>query len=398
MKEITIEIYDLEMKLVGVLPGFTSLTWTSAFREPGTFELYTIYTDEIKDFLNVNYFLSRSDSNLVGQIKKIELSRDQDGKRIAHLTGRDSLGLLDQRIIYHTITYTGDIVGFIKQIINDNAISPSSSVRQIPLFESISGSNIGINVRAQVRWNNVMEKVKELCVQAGVGIRSVRGTTGFVLEIYPQLNRTADQSANTQLIFSDGLENLAAWNYSQDYELYRNFAYIAGEATGKALSNSSVVIGERLIMGDAAYMIGNRVTETIGNNLKGINRYELYVDARNLQSETEDGTTISSSEYRDMLQQAGFEALEDTQIAYTFDAESVNGIVYNYPEDFALGDVATIDTGTVKAEAVISAVTEIFDSTGYSVFPTFELLAIRFVLATEALDDIIAENGNEIIT
>lgn len=398
MKDTVIEIYNTDMTMAGVLPGFTSLSWTTCFREPGAFELYTTYTDDVRDFLRVNNFLARSDSNRVGQIKKIELSRDADGNRTAHITGKDSLCLLDQRIIYHTIMFSGDIVGFIKQIINDNVISPSSSVRQIDLFESISGSNIGINVRAQVRWSNVMNKVRELCVQAGVGIRSVRGTTGFVLEIYPQKDRTSEQSTNAQLIFSDGLENLAAWNYSQDYDLYRNFAYVAGEAVGKSVASSSTVIGERLILDDATYSLGKRTTETVGNNLKGINRYELYVDARNLQSEADDGTTISDPEYRDMLQQAGFEALDSTQIAYTFDAETVNGIVYNYPDDFELGDVATIDTGTVKAEAVISAVTEIYDSTGYSVFPTLELLAIRFILATEAWDDIIAENGNEIIT
>lgn len=373
MKDTVLEIYDTELNFLDVLPGFSTLTWMTSFQEAGSFDLTLSYTPEVADLLRVNNFIMRSDDDHICQIKRVEISRDVQGNRVAHVTGFDAVKILEQRIVYHTTTHTGDIVTFVKKIVNENVIT--SGVRGIPIFTQITGSNCGISVTGQVRWDNVYEKVKELLMQAQLGLKAVRVSGGIEIRILPQRDRTIFQSVNDQLIFSDGIGDLSAWNFVQDYDSYKNFAYIAGEADGK-----------------------QRVTVTIGDKLQGLGRYELYVDARDIQSETESGTPIAQNTYLMMLKQRGFDELAETQITYEFNSETINGVVYSYPEDYQLGDVATVDTGVVNADARISSITEIFDSTGYSVFPTLEIIGLRFVLATEDGADLLTEDGNELTT
>lgn len=366
-KNIILEVYDENLNFVGLINDFVSLVWTSRFYEAGEFDLYAEY--KYYNLLQANFFIMRNDTSEVMQIKTVELSRDADGGMLAHITGKGALEYLSQRIIYHTITFSGDPVNYIKQIINDNVISPASSSRRLQLFNSITGTTLGRTIKAQVRWDNVLDKVVELLKQFRLGARVILANGGFRIQIYKSVDRTIYQTARDRLIFSEGIGNIAAWNFSQDYSAYKNMAYIAGEGEGK-----------------------KRKIATIGSEFTHEDRYELYVDARDLSTDEGD-TTISDDDYTEMLEQRGSESLAEASAAYEFNVEVV-------PDStrYVLGEIATIDVDVITADGLISEITETFDENGFASFPSFDITEIRFVLATESSLDIITEDGYEIVT
>lgn len=391
---MVLEFYDKNLKYLGQVSEFESLTWVSRFQEPGEFELYTWFDTDLFPMMRTNNFIMRNDRDQVYQIKRVELSRDDQGNYIAHLTGKDVLAALKQRIIYNTITHNGDAGAFIKKIIEQNVTNADQSYRNIPIFTSLTVPTVGKTIKSQVRWDTVQEKVQELLAQFNLGIKAEKVSGGIGITVYKQKDRTIFQTANTPLAFTDYAGNLTAWSFAQDYEEYTNFAYIAGETEDVDISVSSNSTGITL---NLAKTEKKRIVKTIGDRLTGLDRYELYVDARDLQSETDSGTQISEDDYAEMLIQRGYETLAEHLITYEMDAEAMPDI--KYPTDYQLGDVATVDTSIVMADARISEVTEIFDSNGYSAFPTFEILALHFNLATESYVDLTDESGDyEILT
>lgn len=92
---------------------------------------------------------------------------------------------------------------------------------------------------------------------------------------------------------------------------------------------------------------------------KGFVRREIFVDAKDLQSEQEDGTVLSPEEYIQLLQTRGSEKLAEHQIVRSFSAtvRTLNP-TYEYGKDFFLGDTVTaIDERLgISADAVVQGV------------------------------------------
>ena len=109
--------------------------------------------------------------------------------------------------------------------------------------------------------------------------------------------------------------------------------------------------------------------------LNGLSRRELFVDARDLQSEKTDGTTIPEAEYNYMLVERGKTSLEDYKDIESFSATlrtfGVTGYVYGV--DFFLGDKVTVYDSRLKVRtnAVITEVMKTFDEDGERLDITF---------------------------
>jgi hypothetical protein len=83
-----------------------------------------------------------------------------------------------------------------------------------------------------------------------------------------------------------------------------------------------------------------------GVNAVGAARREIYIDAKDLQSEREDGTTMTAEEYLATLQQRGLEKLA----AYN-PIQSMESMVqtegYIYGKDYVMGDTVTVKYATI---------------------------------------------------
>lgn len=78
--------------------------------------------------------------------------------------------------------------------------------------------------------------------------------------------------------------------------------------------------------------------------LTGLKRKELFVDARDLQSEDDNGKTLTASEYKKLLIARGLSKLGDYIVVRKIGAtvSTSNGKVYQYGTDYEEGDLVTL--------------------------------------------------------
>ncbi len=91
----------------------------------------------------------------------------------------------------------------------------------------------------------------------------------------------------------------------------------------------------------------------------GLSRRELYIDARDLQSDADPDNPLSPEEYTALLESRGLEKLADHQLVKSFSAvvRTVDP-TYTMGEDYDLGDTITVidDRMAVTVDAVVHGV------------------------------------------
>ena len=100
----------------------------------------------------------------------------------------------------------------------------------------------------------------------------------------------------------------------------------------------------------------------------------MWIDARDIQSEKEDGTTITEEEYNNMLAEEGAETLssDDCTVAEHIDAEIETLSNYEFGVDYFLGDIVeVINEYGIETTPRIIEVIESEDENGTSTIPTF---------------------------
>lgn len=91
----------------------------------------------------------------------------------------------------------------------------------------------------------------------------------------------------------------------------------------------------------------------------GLSRRELYIDARDLQSDSDPDNPLTPEEYTAILQNRGLEKLAEHQLVRSFSAQvRTLDPTYVYGKDFFLGDTITVtdDRLGVTVDAVIQGV------------------------------------------
>lgn len=117
-------------------------------------------------------------------------------------------------------------------------------------------------------------------------------------------------------------------------------------------------------------VIGSSVTIKMVENDVGLDRYEVYKDQRNLQS---NGGEISQADYQAQMMEAGKEALTSITTAFT-------GTVYfgniEWKKDVNIGDICVIENkkwGIYINSRLIEVIESVSETGQYSIIPTFGL-------------------------
>lgn len=146
------------------------------------------------------------------------------------------------------------------------------------------------------------------------------------------------------------------------------------------------IIGKKFYgnSGTGEFIAGNAVqtrAKAETNEPQGIARREMYVDAKDLQKDSDPDNPMTDTEYLEALTTRGQEKLSDAQLVQSFDA-SIRTInpTYEYGKDFLLGDTITvIDKNLgVTVDAVVESVQRSISSQG-------EQLSIGFGYSTPTL-------------
>lgn len=251
-------VLDKSLNLVAIIDSYKSLIWADRYRKVGDCELYVPATSENLAVLQKGYYLTRPDNSMVCQIKKIELDTDAENGNYLIVSGYDTKRFLDQRIVWSTMNCDGNLEDFIRTMVDKTLGNSNLYARQItnPAGQRIFflGTAAGFTevTTEQVSYKNVGEKVREYCMEQGWGYRVVLNNNKLWFQLYKGTDRTAS------VIFSDNYENLATTKYVEDDTNMGNVALVAGEGHGS----------ER--------------TRNVSGYAESTERYEIYVDAKDI--------------------------------------------------------------------------------------------------------------------
>jgi len=421
------DVYVLNKNLrpIGIADGYKSLIWSNRYNELGDCEIYTQATTENFEMFAIGNYLYRLDDDMVCQIKRIELDTSVEEGNYIIVTGYDAKALLEQRIIWGTMTCNGNVEDFVRSMILESIINADARRKMTKpdgtdLFVLGDKANFTEDNMEQVSYANVGEKIREICKQYQWGYRVGLNEGQLVFNLYK------GEDKSDWVVFSPDYENLATTKYVTDNTNMGNVALVAGEGEGS-----------------------ERVKETIGTS-RNLDRYEIYVDARDLSKRINydtlvnsypggsivqvgddyfyqmasfdiqifnnqqlvdletaypDGQVIDDKWYRvyniniasvpfddpssnndcilaDVIYQTyllsrGYDKLSGYGTSVTFEGVVEPYITFEYKKDYFLGDVVTVrNEYGITLEARITEIVEVNDDNGYSIEPKFEYIEV----------------------
>lgn len=352
------------------IDSFKSFIWVERYIGYGKCELYIptndislSLVDKIKNnHLNgkdIYIYYDKSESMMVAE--SFNIKYNFEGLSYITIEGRSLESILIRRVIWNQTVLRGKLQGQIKKLLDQNVISPTEPERKINNFvfvESTDPDIIDLTISAQFTGDNLYEAILSICKRFDIGFKiTLSEDKNLEFRLYKGEDRSYNQEKNPYVIFSKRFDNLLRTEYVNDIEPLKNVALVAGEDEG---SNRRTISIERIgYYGDGT----------------GLSRRELYVDARDIQSETENGDKIPDNEYFDMLIERGNEYLYENLYLKNFDGEVETRNTYVYGKDFYKGDIVQIVTeNNIEARVRVDEYIYSEDITGASSYPTFTII------------------------
>lgn len=346
-------ILNKSFDCVLVIDDYTSFIWTERFNRYGDFEIYSKVSIELLSSIKIGYYVYLRDSEKMMIIEQIKIETDIEDGSVMIISGRSLESLLERRIIWNQTILSGNINAGIKKLITENLINPTLTERAISNFvyeDTTDPKILGMSLEAQITGDNLYEAISTLCDTFGIGFKiELNAQNEFVFSLYSGINRSLNQEEVVPVIFSPDFENVLNSTSNYDIKDYRNVALVAGEDEDVGVSRRCVVIGDQT----------------------GLDRREIFVDARDIQSEDEYGETIPDEEYYAQLRERGEEYLNDCPFINNFEGGTESSY-YTYGVDFKMGDIVHIeDQFGQMTQARIVELIRSKDTSGSRIYPSF---------------------------
>ena len=358
---VTVHVLNQNFVLQGIIDNYESLIWRCSYSDVGDFELYLSATPKSVDLLQKNRYLVRdkdisvSDSGVVTYkkvmiIKNIDITTNIEDGDYIKVTGRELKFILHSRIVWKMTTLNSTTEAGIRKLITDNAISPTDSKRVIPTLALDDAVGLTDTLDKQVTGENLDTVITEICQTYNYGWEIYISDNALRFNLYQGVNRSYEQTDRPYVLFSDDFDNLFNTDYQLESEEYANTTLVGGEGEGK-----------------------NRKYYTVNGGNSGLDRFEVFTDARDVSSE-EDDVTLTTSEYNKLLLERGKESLAELGITEGFSGELKTTGSFEYGVDFFLGDTVTVINkyGISRNVMVLSAI-ESYDENGESLIPEFNI-------------------------
>lgn len=326
---------------LGMIKRYKSFLWHKCYYTCGDFELRMSTAEPNYDLLKIGRYIVRDDDNSVGIIEDVIITDSEDGE-VATITGRFAEKFLGQRVVWEQTQVNGTVEYCLNSIVYSNFINPTDTERVIDIIGIAEPKNYTERLEAQYTGTNILELITEVCKALEIGFRFKYEQGKFYFELYKGIDRSYGQIVNPWVVFSDVNGILKEMSYRYVTSTETNVARVAGEGEGI-----------------------ERIFETQGTAV-GIYRKELFVDARDIQSEKVDST----AEYSNLLKQRGSEKLSIPVQEVDSSITAINK--YTYKKDFDLGDIITIENKRWGI-SINKRIIEVLESeeNGYSVIVTF---------------------------
>jgi len=350
------------IQTIGVIDSVESLIWTERYFQSGDFEIYTPISNSQLMLLQENNYLRIPISDRVMVIESLELKTDIELGNKLVVKGRSWEQVLDRRIILQQTVIDGSLQTAIQQLLNENVISSSQPLRNIPglIFETSEDLAITeLTLQAQYDAENLYDTIQYLCETYKIGFKTtLNANDQFVFALYAGKDRSYTQTDTPYVVFSPNFDNLINSNYYQ---------------TSKNLKTYTLIFGD-------AYYGGARprveaVPEPKANylTLSGLNRRELFTDAPDL-SKYEGEEEIPIPDYNEQAKERGRAHLKEYVPFNTFAGQADTTIGFQYGIDFFLGDIVqTENEYGLQGRTRVTEVTISESLNGIRIFPTFAI-------------------------
>lgn len=371
-----IEVFNTNFERVAVCDNYESLIWTDRYNDIGDFELYFPMRTELLDIYVPDYYLVATphgydgirDSEYTMIIEDLKITTDLDGGNHLIVTGRSLESILCRRIVWQQTTVKGKLQNAVKKLVTENAIDPKypkkpngeKEKRKISnlIFEENSEVSALTIDETQYTGDVLYDAIKALCDVHDVGFSIKKNDQNqFIFKLYIGVDRSYKQTDNTYVVFSPTFDNIISSDYTENKSKYCNITLVAGEGEGS--ERKTAIVGNRTVT--------------------GIDRRELFTDARDISSKIEndegESETMSDAEYTKVLENRGKEKLKEVEIEKTFDGQVEATQLYRYGEHFFMGDFCELENEYGK-ETRVKVIEYIHSesTSGIEEYPTFKVV------------------------
>jgi len=351
---VDLEVYSRDLVFLGIVDNFEVLNWHRKYYTAGSFELTCPLTQDNLELLKKENIIYKSDGE-AGFIHYRNIKLNREGKEVINVKGSFLTALVGRRIIWGQLCFNGKVEELYRKIIDDNCINPSDINRKIPLLKLGELKNYTEDITYQNSYGNVLEQLEKLSETYEIGYRINLNYTDLTIEfeVYKGMDRTEGQNINSRALFSRQYENILEQDYTESISDYKNTCLITGAGEGEERKATAIEEGQ------------------------GVDRYEMYVDSRDLQNTktvNNEEIIISDSEYIQMLVQRGNEKLGEHKSIESFDSVvNVNQENLVYKVDYDLGDIVTIfdEKWNITLDSRITEIQEIYQNGGMSINAIF---------------------------
>ena len=327
---------------VSLIDQFSSLMVTKRYYKASNFQLQVAPSDE-----TIEYLVPSNCLLIEGVFYYVDNVVYNQKEHSLVVSGISLFGLLKNRVIWSNFSLYQTPLFICQQILLENVTSPMNPNRVIDLFTVTTDTITQDSIQYQNSYGMVREEIESLCETYDFGFKETPIDIlepSCIVHFYKGSDKSSwiEFSIDNEMLFSETYE-------TSDYD-ESTTALVAGEGEGVA-----------------------RTIITLNESLTGLDRKELYVDARDLQSDKGE-VPLTTEEYANLLTTRGNEKLSEKQAILLLDGDvNINSELYTYGVDYNLGDKVSVYSKRFKISTVktLTEMQETWDSKGHFLTPTF---------------------------
>ena len=342
---MNIFVLNDNFEAIDIIDSYESVIWTDRYIGYGDFEIYAPFSFDLLNKVKQDYYLTILDSDHVMIVEGVEILSDTDTGNRLKITGKSLESILNRRILWYDVTFSGtSLQDAIESILTNTIINPQIEERKISnfIFEATDDERItSLTLEDEyTKDQNVYDIISTICKRNFIGYKvTLNDQNQFVFKLYMGEDRSYKQIANPYVVFSPNYENIINSNYIDSTELMKNITLVVGEQT-------SITVGSG----------------------EGLLRREIYTDARSINPE-------EVQDYNEALKRMGNYTLQDNSRVKNFEGEVDAVRMFVYGEDFFIGDVVQISNEySIEGSARVMEFIKSDDASGSKAYPTFEAI------------------------
>lgn len=391
-------ILDPNLQTVGMIDDAESKLWNKKFDDVGECEIYSPYTDELRDLLKRGNYVYRYDDDMACIITDVVITTGVEEGDYITATARDICTILSGRVVRWSTVFSGKVTDFVKRLLNENVIAPNSATakRKIDNFtlDETNFPRIPTTIEASAQTEDLLNLIIATCKSAGCGFRvSIDiGRRVFVFALQAGYDRST--GANGYVEFSPEFSNMTETSYTESNGNYKNVVYVGyklGNDSGLELmsvyrgdtepsgigrkevyidgtgTSREITLDELRLMYPSCYESNGFVYDSTSSKV-AVAQYDAGAEERKY--------TMTDTAYLRVIKRLGVEAFSDYNESRGFVGSVDAADTYEYKVDYDLGDIVLAKNRFgISAYAKIAEVMESEDNEdGYQIEPRFEYI------------------------